>query len=535
MNTKNDSRQNVVLIVCDQLRSDFLGVYGADFIDTPNIDALAADGVTFDNAITAATVCGPARASLMTGELVSTHGAWTNLVPCKEGTVYLPERMREAGYITAATGNYDHSPVGNPMGYQYRQLFLGVKAESDYTRYLKAKHPEATGFNHSEDGLHFKYDEEDFYDRWATDRAVEFIDCYSKTGTAPDGTAPDEEGAPFFLYCGYVSPHTPYTPPKEISGRVDGDKLPKTRTTMRFEDLPDVERNRMTYLTPHEALVDPETIMPQRTRERLAYGELVVEVDDLVGRIVKSLKENGIYENTTIIFTSDHGSMENDYNLVDKGPWPYKAQLFIPLIVANNPRLEKGTRCDCLCGNLDVGATALDVAGDERAFGISRSLIGTADGTIPEREVNISEFCDACKNLVDKRYTFSYYPFTGKTCLYDRLEDPDETVNLGGRPEYAEIERKFLMHAMDFMAIAKGVRIEAHDLIPIIRKGIEKKHPKFLENFPVAFPLTNEVELERLRLAGLPNDYCDFCLDREVVATYSQGSIFSKKKWGGIS
>ena len=86
-------RRNVLLILVDQMRPDFIGPYGADFIRTPHLDALAANGVTFDNAITASTVCAPARASIVTGKFVSGHDAWTNEIPCRPGTEYLPESL----------------------------------------------------------------------------------------------------------------------------------------------------------------------------------------------------------------------------------------------------------------------------------------------------------------------------------------------------------------------------------------------------------------------------------------------------------
>lgn len=530
MQDKSNVKQNVVVIVCDELRANFLGAYGCDFIPTPNIDELAKNGVTFDNSITASTVCAPARASMITGQLVSCHGTWTNRIPCKEGTEYLPERVAENGYMTAGVGIFDHAPLDLTLGYQYRNWFMEGKMECEYLKGLKKKYPEAGTFNPDETGLHFKYAQEDFYDFWTAEKAVEFIDCYTQTGKAPDGTAPQNENAPFFLYCGFLSPHTPLNPPKEVSGRVDINKLPKIRTTMRDDDIPDVEKNRRAYLNPHEALTNPEKIAEERMKKRLAYAELIVEVDDLVGKIVQSLKNSGIYENTTIIFTADHGSMDNDYNMATKGPWPYKEQLFVPLIVSNHPRAKRGTRSDCLCGNLDVGATVLDIIGDHKAFGISRSLLGMADGSIAEREVNISEFCDSCKTVVDKQYTFTYYPFTGKTCLYDRINDPDETVNLGGQKEYTEIQFNFMKHALDYMLIAKGIRIEAHDLIPCVKEGIEKKHPLFLDDFKVAFPLHNQEAIERLKQAGLPWDYNEFCKDKEVVVSYVGATVYTDKK-----
>lgn len=516
----SSQRRNIIYIICDQLRPDYLHAYGADFIPTPNLDALAAAGTVFENAITASTVCAPARASLVSGLPVSAHGAWTNNIPCKEGTVYLAERMTQAGYMTAAVGCYDHAPSGNPVGNQYLRRFKESASGCDYTAALKAKYPDSdNAFAKSESGLHFKYNEEDHYDRWSCDRAVEFMESYTRTGMAPDGTRPTKENAPFCLYCGFLMPHAPYLPPKEMSGRVDPSKIPEPWIQERT-DIPSVEQYRKAYFNPTEAFTDPESIYPQRMAERLAYCEMIAEVDDLVGRLVASLHDLGIYENTTIVFSADHGSMENDYNTSTKGPWPYSPQLFIPMIISNHPDLEPGSRSDVLCGNLDIGATLLDIAGDHRAFGLSRSMIGMATGRVPERSVNQSEFCDSLRNLVDKRYTFSYYPFTDTFTLFDRIEDPRCTRNLAQLPEYTPVVQKFLMKAINFMILAKGVRIEAHDLTPEVKAGIEEMHPKFLDDFDICYPMGSMTEVERVRASGLDADFNEFCKEREVKAHY---------------
>ena len=476
--------RNVVLILVDQLRPDFIGPYGADFIRTPNLDELAKNGVTFDNAIASATVCAPSRASVLTGEFVSGHDAWTNDVPFGRNAEFFPDRLASRGYMTAAVGVSDHVKEGQACGYKYRKIF-NYANDGEYMRHLREAYPDAKHWCEDDGTMHFKYPEEYFYDRWCTDRATDFIDSYAKTGKAPDGSAPAESGAPFFLYCGFLSPHTPLTPPHGHEDAVDVDKIPTLINSHR-EDIAPVEKYRRAYLNSHEDLVNPEGAVERRMRERLAYCELIAEVDSLVGRIVKSLKDNGLYENTTIIFTADHGSVDNDYNMVTKGPWPYRAQLFIPLIVSNNPSLKCGTRSDCLCGNIDIGATALEVANDTAKFGVSRSLIGMANGVVPEREVHMSEFSDACKTLVTKQYTFTYYPFTGMTCLYDRINDPTEMTDLSNREEYSALKQSFLMHIIDFLCISKGVRLEAHDVVPEIKAGIEKKDPKFLEKFDIS-------------------------------------------------
>jgi len=518
----NESRRNIVLIMCDQLRPDFLSLYGSDCIPAPNIDALAAEGCVFENAITASTVCAPARMSFLTGQFVSTHGTWTNNIPAREGTVFLPQRLTDAGYMTAAVGNFDHPPLDGEFGYQYRKLeYDGPPYGCRYTEEMKRRHPDFKEKYPRDETGHFARPEAEFYDRWSADCAAEFIESYTKTGKAPDGTVPREKNAPFFLYCGFLSPHMPLIPPKEVAGTVDPEKLPPIRITQRPDsDIPTVELYRRAYLNPTEAITDPASVLEKRNRERVLYAELIVEVDKLVGQIIQSLKDNGIYENTTVIFTSDHGSMENDYNMSTKGPWPYSPQLFIPMVISNDPRLEKGSRCDALCGNLDIGATALDIAGDRHAFGVSRSMLGLAEGSIPERAVNMSEFSDACKTLVDKRYTFTYYPFTGETCLFDRVADPLERVNLGGKPEFLALERKFMMHIVDFLILAKGVRLEAHDLHPKAYAGISQKHPGFMEDFVIAYPIGTREEMRRINAAGLDGSYNEFCRGRTVTAGY---------------
>ena len=529
--SQQEQRRNVLVFLCDQLRPDFLSAYGADFIPTPNIDALAAEGVTFDNAITASTVCAPARMSFLTGQHVSGHDAWTNDIPAREGTEYLPERLTAAGYMTAAVGCFDHAPVTKDFGYRYLDTCLGTGGRrNDYLTELKERHPEVTQNYPRDEKGRFAYGEEEFYDTWAANRAVDFIESYTKTGKAPDGSMPDNEGAPFFLYCGFLSPHDPLIPPSEVEGSVDPARLPPIQLpTEAEEELPEVERYRRTFLYSRETFLNPESVLPELERQRRLYAELIVEVDRLVGRVVNALKEQGIYENTTIIFTSDHGSVNHDHLVMTKGPWPYRAQLFIPMIIANHPRLEKGTHSDVLCGNMDVGATALDIAGDQRAFGLSRSMIGLADGSVPEREVHMSEFCDTTKTIVDKRYTYIYYPFTGHARLYDRINDPEEKNDLISDPAYAALERRFLMHTIDFMLLSKGVRIEAHDMTPTTRAGIEKKHPRFLDNFDIAYPISTRAAQQRLRDAGLDADYNEFCRTRPIKAHYGV-YFFDEKK-----
>ena len=93
-------------------------------------------------------------------------------------------------------------------------------------------------------------------------------------------------------------------------------------------------------------------------------------------------------------------------------------------------------------------------------------------------------------------------------------------MNLSGNPEFADVERKFLMHVIDFMVLAKGVRIEAHDMVPKVKAGLEKKDPKYLDGFDIAYPLDSMTEYNRIKDAGLDENYNEFCIGREMKACY---------------
>ena len=101
-------------------------------------------------------------------------------------------------------------------------------------------------------------------------------------------------------------------------------------------------------------------------------------------------------------------------------------------------------------------------------------------------------------------------------------------TDLSSTPEYSAIRQSFLMHIIDFMCIAKGVRLEAHDVVPEIRAGLEKKDPKFLDDFDISFPLASWAEVERIKAAGLDENYNEFCRDRKIKSHY--GVYFFNEK-----
>ena len=498
------NRRNIVVILCDQLRADFLPAYGCQAVATPNIDKLAAMGTVFDNAITQSTVCAPARACMMTGRFVSDHGVWTNDVPFRDGLEYLPQLMNDLGYNTGAFGKLHHYPGKDSKGFatvhQMEEGRLGEQEE--YLEWLRERHPAVKKIWNAQNGV-FDFPEQEYYEHWIASKAIKFIE-----------NAKVKNEKPFLAWVSFQGPHTPLDPPAEAKGSVDPALLPKPIIADN-KPLSPVVRYRQAF--------DGTLGIPGNKimENRLLYTETIATIDHQIGRLLDSLTSLGILENTTIIFSADHGDLLGDFHLNAKGPFPYQAQLSIPLIVSNHPHVQRGNRSLSLAGNIDIPGTILDIAGSKRSIGISRSLIDlSAEKPIYIREVIFSEFCDSIKTVFDGKYKYSYYPFAGVGELYDIQEDPKEICNLAEKTGYETVELQMLKHIIDFGIISKGVRIEAHDFVPEQQTGLAKKYPRYLEEFPIAYPLSGQKHLEALARENLSNDYNEFCKGKKLVAHY---------------
>lgn len=247
---------------------------------------------------------------------------------------------------------------------------------------------------------------------------------------------------------------------------------------------------------------------------------MIVHIDTQIGRILDTLEQQGTLEQTTIIFSADHGDMLDDYDLFSKGPYPYENQLGIPVIVANHPSVPRQQRSDLLVSNLDIPGTCLDIAEYDGTIGYSRSMIGMLNDPTLRRTVNYSEFCDSLRIVEDKAYRLCYYPFTGITELYNLLDDPAQQHDLSGQADYAPIERKLLMDIIDYMIVGKGVRIEAHDMIPPVQRGLDQKDPHWKAHTPICYPLGSREFVQRLKDKNLSTTYNEFCRDKDILRSY---------------
>lgn len=506
-------KRNVLVILCDQLRRDFIGPYGSEAVTTPHLDRLAHEGVVFDNALAASPVCAPCRASMMTGRFPADHGVWMNDLPFREGLDYLPQKMNNLGYSTACFGKLHHYPADDVKGFQYaRQMEEGrLREQEPYLKWLKSrlsdKDIDAAQkndiFHCDRKKWQFKLPQELHYEYWIASEAINYFETNRKDGKVP-----------FFAWISFQGPHSPYNPPREASGLCDAAKL-----------KPPLERReeRICPIHFYRSFIDvvPENSGPlERIRE--AYGEHVAFIDRQIGRIITCLESLGVWENTTVLFSSDHGDLLGDYDLMGKGASGYASNVNVPMILAHDPHIEAQSRSTALVNTVDIPATVLEAAGSNDGLGLSRSLIDAASKN-PQfiRRLNFSEYGDAAKILEDERYRYVYYPVLGYRELFDRAEDPDLSHNLAGQQRYADIEIKFLMAVTDFATGNTGPKTCGFDFVPDTQEALRNIHPWFDRpgEFPAAFPLVRLFK-DRLKRAGLDPNYTNFYKNQRVLASY---------------
>lgn len=224
----------------------------------------------------------------------------------RDGVEFLAERMNEAGYVTGAFGKLHHTPPDDPRGFQEAALM--------------------------EEG---RLGEAEPYFEWLRE-------C-----------RPGDDD-PFLAWVSFQGPHEPLDPPSAVKGTVDTEGLPAP-LERPDDDLAGVVEYRKAR---GPAVDSREEVMARRT----AYAEIVVEIDRQVGRILDRLEELDVFEETTVVFAADHGDLLGDFGLWAKGPFPYRGQLDVPMIVANHPAIQGGTRSDRPAGTIDIPGTCLDVA-----------------------------------------------------------------------------------------------------------------------------------------------------------------------------
>lgn len=443
-------KQNLLFITTDQQRFDSLRAYGFDKAITPNLDRLCNEGVVFDNYYVAAPVCVACRASLMTGLYSSVVGALDNESWIEDYIPTWPGLMSQAGYRTAGIGKMHFAPWDVMSGFQERITCEDKRhyyIPDDHAKYLEEnglkRIPPMQFPNYFETigAPSYPYSKEFYPDVFIADRSCEWLDSIG-----------DE---PFAAWVSFLGPHDPYDPPIGYEDLYSVDDMPdpipspeytsdKTAYNIRSAERDEVH-NAVYQCDPMSASIE------QKKYWRKNYMTNISIIDEGIGRIFETLEKKGLWENTTIVFTSDHGDALGDHGLVAKCFY-YESMVHVPLIV-KGPGVPAGQRRNALVTTCDIVRYFFDILNVDNPRTIQgKSIKNLIDNPEAQNHNVIFSEMKEWYMAFDGRYKLSYYgelPWE----LYDLKEDPDELINVIAQKKYQKIKdtltRSLIAHMTD--------------------------------------------------------------------------------------
>jgi choline-sulfatase len=424
---------NLLFILSDQHNRDVSGCYGHKQVETPNLDALAARGVRFDNAYTNCPICVPARASLATGRYVHEIGYWDNAFPYEGRVRGWGHRLVQAGHKVDSIGKLHFRSTDDDVGFSNSLIPLNVVAATgDVMGSIRSDSPVRAG---ARTGITSAGPGESTYlsyDSYIADRSCEWLE----TAAGQQGNA---EQKPWVLFASFVCPHPPYIAPPEIFA-----KYPLSEIELPLQNHPD---ERPT----HPALAELRRVMQydhpfteeEIRRVTAAYYGTCTYLDQQIGRVLDTLEATGLADSTRVIYTSDHGE-----SLGRRGLWGkftmYEESAAIPFIVAG-PEVPRNQSSSSPISLVDCYQTILDAVGVELEDE-ERSLPGTsiwplAAGQQLDRPI-LSEYHavgSTSGSFMLRHGKYKYIHYVGQSPqLFDLETDPDELNDLSSDNQFRD-------------------------------------------------------------------------------------------------
>jgi arylsulfatase A-like enzyme len=506
--------KNVLWIMCDQLRHDYLSCTGHPTLKTPNIDAMAQRGVRFSRAYVQSPICGPSRMSFYTGRYMRSHGSHWNGWPLRVGEPTLGDHLKKIGVRNVLVGKTHMAPDLEGM------KMLGIAPDS-----IIGVHVAQCGFEPYErdDGLHAvgpdgRYDPQlPRYNRYLNDKGYGGDNPWHDWANAAQGEGnslasgfamrhakkparvrEEDSETPYMtrramdfieaagaeswcLHLSYIKPHWPYIAPAPYNTMYGaGDVLPVVRSQ---EERANPHPIFAEFMDQHVA----KTFARDEVREEVipVYMGLIKQIDDQLGVLFGFMRERGLFDNTLIVFTSDHGDYLGDHWMGEKDLF-HDPSVKVPLIIYDpSPEADRarGVICDELVETIDLIPTFLEALGADASAQShrleGRSLLPFLKGEAPGnwRRFAISEYDYAMLPLAgklnveprearlfmvaDKRWKY-VHAIGFRPMLFDLAYDPDELRDLGADPAYAA-ERARLAAVLDAWGLRQSQRTTRSD------------------------------------------------------------------------
>ena len=462
-------KKNVLFILTDGFRSDCLGAAGNPVIQTPHLDALVKEGVLFSNCFAQTTPCSPSRMCIFTGRYLCSTGCVDNLTPLAEAEDNLGMHVRNHGGAPAVIGFHDYAvdprtlPENDPRRTRlnHKNLLPGFDVllnhdlhSPEYFDFLRTRGypedlcnpvairqydvpPEGPG-PHLPLRYPARFRAEDSGTRFATEKAIEYI---SKNA-----------GKGWFLNLNYITPHGPYICPAPYNDLYDPADMPAPNRRPEERTHPSPYLRRFTINAPEALAEDREW----RETRATVYG-MITELDACLGRLFRALKKSGQWDNTLIIFSSDHGEHLGDHYLDGKAHY-FDSAMHIPYIVRDPSPEADGTRgrtLESLREAIDTAPTICDYLGipPHEGFQGTSALdeIRCRPGAAPRREIHYEFYyyfslkpeerppdLAECRFWMVRDHRYKYVIFGEESMpdlLFDLQEDPGEFTNAAERPE----------------------------------------------------------------------------------------------------
>ena len=501
----SQKQPNFVFIITDQQRADYLSCTGHPTLKTPNIDKIAKNGTIFNRFHVAQPVCMPNRACLLTGRHSSVNGVRMNGNDLPMHMVTFPQVLSANGYDTSLIGK-SHlqtftditAPIGvNPLGngplsdainIGDESLYLQENIEAWDEKGRDALQTPYYGFDHV-DLVTFHGDmtggAHEVWLREQTDKLDE-IRCaknqldHDYTCSQAIRTAMPEElystsyvkdcakkylsdearqEKPFFSFVSFPDPHHPFNPPGKYWGMHKPEDMVLPENFDDSEDAPAHLKWVKEQAPPGQTEFHTMSTHQNRRQMQEAMAltcDMIVMIDDAVGEILQTLEDQGLADNTILVFTADHGDYLGDHGLLFKGGLHYQSLIRVPMLW-NDPRQQQPAFIDTLCSTMDfaptimklagvpayAGIQGLDlsdlIAGDDRDLSRTRLLIeeDSYDIDVLGFEGQVRE-----RTLLKDNYRISVFQGKDWGEIYDLEADPLEMHNLWDKPEHQDLRNQ---------------------------------------------------------------------------------------------
>ncbi|SON56826.1 Arylsulfatase [Hartmannibacter diazotrophicus] len=469
-------KPNILLITADQWRGDSLGLAGHPVVRTPAIDRLASEGVAFLRHYAGTAPCSPARAVLYTGLFQMNNRVCRNGTPLDDRFDNIARMARRAGYDPTLFGYTDVSPdprvhdPDDPLLTTYEGILPG------FTVRLKLPEHEGPYLSWLRGRGH------DVADTCAAHRAVDPAEVSSAPPVYSRGETPtafvagefirwlseQEEDRPWFAHVSFIRPHPPFIAPEPYNTLYDPASGPafaarpsvaEERGLHPFVDW-QIDRCQKAHFIAGASGMAADWSEEQRRIIRAIYWGMISEVDDQFARMRQAMEVAGAWDNTLVIFTSDHGELMGDHHLFGKGGF-FDGSYHIPLVI-RMPGHDgaRGAKVEEFTGAVDIMATLSDILGvAPKTSADGHSLKPFLDGTGPEKwrdaafwefdfrdiphqkaEEHFSLSSRQCNGSVLRSDAFKYVHFAGlPPLLFDLRSDPAETTNVAADPAYRDV------------------------------------------------------------------------------------------------